>query len=57
MYWIVIATLLLLWVVGMTVGYTLDGVIHLLPLMAIIVALIRMVGETKPVEQRGGTGL
>ena len=49
MLWTVFVVLLLLWLVGMVSSYTLGGFIHLLLLLAIATALIRIIQGRRPV--------
>lgn len=53
MFWATIVILLLLWGIGLVNGYTLGGIIHILPLMAVVVALIRMIQGRPTAEERG----
>lgn len=42
LFWL-FAVLLVLWAIGMLVGWTLNGGIHMLPVIALIVLLIRVI--------------
>lgn len=42
--------LLLLWALGLATSFTIGGYIHLLPALAAIVVLIRIVGRKKAVS-------
>ena len=53
MFWTTIILLLLLWGIGLMNGYNLGGVIHILPLMAVLVLLIRMIQRRPTAEKRG----
>jgi hypothetical protein len=41
--WILCVILMMLWLLGLVTGYTMDGVIHILPVIAIIIALIQVI--------------
>jgi len=43
MLWMIVVVLLLLWVLGLAISYTLGGFIHFLLLLAIIVVLVRII--------------
>ncbi len=43
MLWTIFVVLLLLWLLGMITGYTLGGFIHILLVIAIAAALIRII--------------
>ncbi|MBF0502917.1 MAG: lmo0937 family membrane protein [Candidatus Riflebacteria bacterium] len=45
---IIAAVLILGWVLGMVSSYTINGFIHLLLVIAIIVILVRVIGGRKP---------
>ena len=42
-YWTISVILLMLWLLGLVGGYTMGGGIHILPVIVIILALIRVV--------------
>ena len=42
MLWTVVAILLVLWLLGLVSGYTLAGVIHVLLVIAIVMALVSL---------------
>ena len=42
MLWTICVILLVLWVLGLLTGYTMGGVIHALPVIAIIVVLFQV---------------
>lgn len=48
MLWTIAVILLVLWVLGLVSSYTLNGFIHLLLVVAIIVVLIRVIQGRKP---------
>ncbi len=48
MLYSIAALLLILWVLGLLMSYTLGGFIHLLLVIAIIVVLIRLIRGEKP---------
>ena len=43
MYWTVSVVLLMLWLLGLVTGYTMGGVIHILPVIAFVIGLIRVI--------------
>jgi len=43
MLWAIFLILLVLWGLGLMTGYTLGGVIHALPVIAIVVVLIQFI--------------
>lgn len=49
MLWTIFFLLLALWLVGMVSSYTLGGFIHLLLLLAVAAALIRIIQGRRPV--------
>ncbi|HKV82000.1 MAG TPA: lmo0937 family membrane protein [Candidatus Sulfotelmatobacter sp.] len=49
MLWTIAVLLLILWLLGMVSSYTLGGFIHILLVVAIIVALIRVIQGRSPV--------
>lgn len=48
MLWTIFVILLVLWLLGLVSGYTLGGFIHLLLIVAIVVALIRIIQGRSP---------
>lgn len=42
MLWTIIAVLLVLWLLGLVTNYTLNGFIHILLVLAVIVLVIRL---------------
>lgn len=49
MLWTIFVILLVLWLLGMVTSYTLGGFIHVLLVLALIVALIRIFSGRTPV--------
>ena len=49
MLWTIFVVLLVLWALGMVTGATLNGFIHLLLIIAIVVVLIRIIHGQKPI--------
>lgn len=49
MLWTISVVLVVLWLLGLVSSYTLDGWIHLLLVLAIIVILVRVISGKKPV--------
>ena len=43
MLWIVVIVLMIVWVLGVTTGYTLSGYVHLLYVFAVAAALARVI--------------
>ena len=43
MYWTISVILLMLWLLGLVTGYSMGGVIYILPVIAVIIALIRVI--------------
>lgn len=43
MLWTIFVILLVLWLLGMVSSYTLGGFIHVLLVMAVVIALIRLI--------------
>ena len=43
MLWTIFVVLLILWLLGMVSSYTLDGYIHILLVIAVVVLLIRLI--------------
>ena len=48
MLWTIFTILLVLWLLGVVTGYTLNGFIHLLLVIAVAVVLIRVIQGRKP---------
>lgn len=48
MLWTIFVILLVLWLLGLVSGYTLGGFIHVLLIVAIVVALIRIIQGRSP---------
>ena len=48
MLWTIFVILLVLWLLGMVSSYTLGGYIHLLLIVALVVALIRVIQGRSP---------
>jgi len=49
MLWTVFVVLLVLWLLGVVSSYTLNGFIHILLVIAIVVVLIRIIQGRRPV--------
>jgi hypothetical protein len=49
MLWTIFVILLVLWLLGIVSSYTLGGFIHLLLLLALVVLLIRIIEDRRPV--------
>ena len=48
MLYTIAVVLVLLWLLGMVTSYTINGFIHILLVIAIIVVLLRIIGGRKP---------
>ena len=48
MIWTIFVILVILWMLGLVSGYTIDGFIHVLLVIAIVVVLIRIIRGRKP---------
>ena len=48
MLWTIFVILLVLWALGIATGATLNGFIHLLLIIAVVVVLIRIIQGRKP---------
>jgi hypothetical protein len=48
MLWTIFTILLVLWLLGVVTGYTINGFIHILLVVAIAVILIRVIQGRKP---------
>jgi hypothetical protein len=49
MLWTIFVILLVLWLLGMVTSYTLGGFIHVLLVIALVVALVRIFSGRSPV--------
>lgn len=49
MLWTIFVILLILWLLGLVSGYTLQGYIHILLVVAIAIVLIRIIRGQQPV--------
>lgn len=49
MLWTIAIILALMWLLGMITSYTLDGFLHLLLVLALVVVLIRVIQGRKPI--------
>jgi hypothetical protein len=49
MLWTIFVILLILWLVGIVSSYTLGGFIHLLLVIALVVLLINLISDRRPV--------
>ena len=43
MYWTISMILLMLWLLGLLTGYTMGGVIHVLPVIANVIVLLQVI--------------
>lgn len=48
MLWTIVAILLVLWLLGLATSYTVGGLIHILLVIAIIVAVVNLVQGRRP---------
>ncbi|MDH4380076.1 MAG: lmo0937 family membrane protein [Vampirovibrionales bacterium] len=48
MLWSIFSILIILWLLGIVSGYTIQGFIHILLVLAIVVVLIRIIQGKKP---------
>jgi hypothetical protein len=48
MWWTVAVILIILWLPGLLGGYTVGGVIHILPSLALVVVLFRIIQGLRP---------
>jgi hypothetical protein len=48
MLWTIFVILLVLWLLGLVSGYTLGGLVHVLLVVAIVIALIRIIQGRSP---------
>ena len=49
MLWTIFVVLLVLWALGLVTGTTLNGFIHLLLIIAVVVVLIRIIQGRQPI--------
>jgi hypothetical protein len=49
MLWTIFGILLVLWMLGLVSGYTIGGFIHILLVIAVVVVLIRIIQERRPI--------
>ncbi|GMU93905.1 MAG: hypothetical protein AMXMBFR4_29630 [Candidatus Hydrogenedentota bacterium] len=49
MLWTIAAILIILWLLGIVSSYTINGFIHVLLVIAIVVVLLRIIDGRKPV--------
>jgi len=49
MLWTLVAVLLVLWVLGLATSYTLGGLLHILLLVALVVAVMQLVSGRRTV--------
>ena len=49
MLWTIVVILLILWLLGMVTSYTINGFLHLLLLVAVVVIVIRLIQGRRPV--------
>jgi hypothetical protein len=49
MLWTIFVILLVMWLLGMVSSYTLNGFIHILLVVAVVVLLIRVISGSRPV--------
>jgi len=50
MLYIIAVVMILLWLLGMISQYTMNGFIHVLLVVAIVVVLVRLIAGRRPVE-------
>jgi hypothetical protein len=48
MLWTIFVILMIMWLLGLVSGYTIGGFIHVLPVIAIVVVLIRIIQGRNP---------
>jgi hypothetical protein len=48
MLWTIFVILMIMWLLGFVSGYTIDGFIHILLVIAIVVVLIRIIQGRRP---------
>jgi hypothetical protein len=49
MLWTIFVILLILWLLGIVTSYTLNGFIHILLVIAIVVVLVRIIQGRRPI--------
>jgi hypothetical protein len=49
MLWTIAVILLILWLLGLVTAYTLEGFIHILLVIAIVIVLVRIIQGRRPV--------
>ena len=49
MLWTIFMVLIVLWLLGMVTSYTLNGFIHILLVLAVVVLLVRVIQGSRPV--------
>lgn len=49
MLWTIFAILIILWLIGIIIKITFDGLIHLLLIIALIILIIQLVSAKRPV--------
>jgi hypothetical protein len=49
MLWTIFVILLILWLLGIVTSYTLNGFIHILLVIAIVVVLLRVIQGRRPI--------
>ena len=49
MLWTIAVVLIVLWLLGLVTSYTMNGLIHVLLVIAIIVVLLRVIQGRKPI--------
>ena len=49
MLWTIFVILMVMWLLGMVTSYTMNGFIHLLLVVALVVLLIRVIQGSRPV--------
>lgn len=49
MLWTIVAILLVLWLLGLVTSYTMNGLIHILLVIAIVVLLVRFIGGKRSI--------
>ena len=49
MLWTIVVILLILWLLGMVTSYTINGFLHLLLVIAVVVIVIRLIQGRRPV--------
>lgn len=47
MYWMIAIALIVMWLLGMITSYTLNGFIHILVVIAVIIVLVRLIKGEK----------